>query len=211
MKYNKINTPIEWIFFDVGSTLVDETKAYIHRVYDMIDGTDIHFEEFEKKRVELSSTGKDGNIAAISFFNLTKTPWHSEDETLYDGVHEILSYLRDKGYNLGIIANQNKGLCERLSTWDIRKYFDIVISSSDFEYAKPELKIFEIAITKSNTNAEKCVMIGDRIDNDIIPAKVVGMKTVWIKSGFSAIQDDKICGKNADAIVYTLNDLKEIF
>ena len=26
-------------------------------------------------------------------------------------------------------------------------------------------------------------MIGDRIDNDIVPAKEIGMKTIWIKQG----------------------------
>ena len=31
----------KWIFFDVGSTLVDESKAYDHRVRDMIANTNI--------------------------------------------------------------------------------------------------------------------------------------------------------------------------
>lgn len=31
---------------------------------------------------------------------------------------------------------------------------------------------------------ENAVMIGDRIDNDIVPAKQLGMKTIWIKQGF---------------------------
>ena len=32
---------LKWIFFDVGSTLVDETEAYDHRVREMIAGTNI--------------------------------------------------------------------------------------------------------------------------------------------------------------------------
>ena len=39
---------IKWIFFDVGSTLVDETDAYDHRVRDMIAGTGMTFEELDK-------------------------------------------------------------------------------------------------------------------------------------------------------------------
>ena len=31
--------------------------------------------------------------------------------------------------------------------------------------------------------AENAVMIGDRLDNDIAPAKKLGMKTVWIRQG----------------------------
>ena len=34
---------VKWIFFDVGSTLVDETEAYDHRVREMIAGTSITF------------------------------------------------------------------------------------------------------------------------------------------------------------------------
>lgn len=35
---------VKWIFFDVGSTLVDETEAYNHRIRDMIKGTGITFD-----------------------------------------------------------------------------------------------------------------------------------------------------------------------
>ena len=33
----------KWIFFDIGSTLLDETEAYDHRIRDMISGTNITF------------------------------------------------------------------------------------------------------------------------------------------------------------------------
>ena len=45
---------IKWIFFDVGSTLVDETEAYDHRAREMIKNTDITFSEFDNKRIELA-------------------------------------------------------------------------------------------------------------------------------------------------------------
>ena len=38
---------IKWLFFDVGTTLVDEEKAYDHRVLDIIKDTNISFEEFD--------------------------------------------------------------------------------------------------------------------------------------------------------------------
>ena len=38
---------IKRIFFDVGSTLVDETEAYDRRVREMIAGTNITFKEFD--------------------------------------------------------------------------------------------------------------------------------------------------------------------
>lgn len=41
-------------------------------------------------------------------------------------------------------------------------------------------------------------MIGDRIDNDIVPAKALGMKTIWIRQGFDGLYEG---GRN-DAFVW---------
>ena len=57
----------------------------------------------------------------------------------------------------------------------------------------------------------KAVMVGDRLDNDIRPAKNLGMKTVWIRKGLSMYQN-KDLGKNvADWIIDNLSDLLDIF
>ena len=40
----------EWLFFDFGTTLIDETKAFEHRIKEAITGTDITFEQFNEKR-----------------------------------------------------------------------------------------------------------------------------------------------------------------
>ncbi len=88
-----------WIFFDIGSTLACEQAAYDHRIRDMIVGTDLTFEEVHAKRVELALQGLDGNSAIIKFFGLTKTPWRSEDETLYADVDIVLRDLKSRGYN----------------------------------------------------------------------------------------------------------------
>ena len=79
---------IKWLFFDVGSTLVDETDCYNHRIQDAIAGTNITFEEFNEKRMFFSKKNLKGDIEALRFFGLTKTPWHLEDEKLYDDAKE---------------------------------------------------------------------------------------------------------------------------
>ena len=122
---------IKWVFFDVGSTLVDETVAYDHRVMDMIKSTNITFSEFDQKRRELSHLGYDGNSEAIKFFSLNKTPWHTEDEILCGDATCVLTEIKKMGYKIGIIANQNDGLSERLDGWGILHLFDLIVSSSD--------------------------------------------------------------------------------
>lgn len=201
---------IKWIFFDVGSTLVDETEAYDHRVRDMIAGTNISFEEFDDTRIALAQQGLDGNSAAIKYFGLTKTPWHSEDEVPYSDVYSTLAALCDKGYKLGIIANQKLGTTERLESWGLCQYFDVIAASAEIGYAKPDKEIFEKAFEIAECIAGESVMVGDRLDNDIIPAKAIGMKTVWVRNGLAQYQDTELGEGVADYQIGSLSELLHI-
>ena len=202
---------VKWIFFDVGSTLVDETKAFDHRVREMIEGTDITFSTFDNKRVELARQGFDGNSEAIKYFGLMKTPWHFEDETLFDDLLETLDILKRRGYNLGIIANQAMGTAKRLDAWGLSMYFDVVAASAELGVAKPNKLIFERAFELAGCQPQNSVMVGDRLDNDIAPAKSLGMRTVWTRKGLSIYQNIEL-GKNiADWVIDNLSDLKNIF
>ena len=200
---------IRWIFFDVGSTLVDETAAYDRR--EMIEGTGIPFPVFDNKRIELAKQGFDGNSEAIRYFGLKKTPWHSEDEVPFSDAYETLEGLKARGYNLGILANQNTGTAQRLDAWGLLKYFAVIAASAELGVAKPDKAIFEKALAFAGCRPQNAVMVGDRLDNDIHPAKSLGMKTVWIRKGLAAYQSADLGKHAADWIIDTLSDLKEIF
>lgn len=202
---------IRWIFFDIGSTLVDETEAYDHRARDMLANTDISFSAFDKKRIELAKQGFDGNSEAIAYFGLTKTPWHSEDELPFETVRETLEALSKRGYCLGIIANQVMGTAQRLDAWGLLKYFDVIAPSAELGIAKPDRLLFEKALELAGCPPQNAVMVGDRLDNDIFPAKALGMRTVWIRQGLSVYQHMDLGKHKADWIVDTLSDLKAIF
>lgn len=202
---------IKWIFFDVGSTLVDETDAYDHRVRDMVAGTGITFQEFDQVRITLAGQGFDGNSEAIKYFKLEKTPWHSEDEVPFPDAQSTLETLCRRGYKLGIIANQNPGLEKRLENWGLRQYFELLASSAEIGYAKPDKKIFGWAFKFAGCTAQESVMVGDRLDNDIIPAKSLGMKTVWVKNGLAKYQDADLGKGVADHQISTLSETLSIF
>ena len=201
---------IKWIFFDVGSTLVDETEVYDHRAREMIAGTNITFREFDDVRISLARQGLDGNSAAIKHFGLTKTPWHSEDEVPYSDAHSTLAALIDKEYKLGIIANQKIGTTERLAFWGLRQYFDVIAASAELGYAKPDKEIFEKAFELAKCTAAESIMVGDRLDNDIIPAKAIGMKTVWVKNGLAQYQGVEFGEGVSDYQIGSLSELLHI-
>ena len=198
---------VKWIFFDIGSTLIDEAEAYDHRAPEIIAGTNITYQEIDDMRIALARQGFDGNSAAVKHFGLTKTPWHSEDEAPYSGAQSTLKALRSKGYNLGIIANQKLGTAERLENWGLRQYFDVIAASAELGCAKPDKEIFEKALELAGCAAQESVMIGDRLDNDIIPAKAVGMKTVWVRNGLAKYQDTGLGESVADYQIGSLSEL----
>lgn len=200
---------IKWIFFDVGSTLVDETEAYNHRIREMIEGTDITFEQFDEQRIRFAKQGLNGDSEAIKHFGLTKTPWHSEDEVPYADAKETLACLCERGYRLGIIANQAFGTAERLREWGLLDYFDVIATSAELGVAKPDMAIFERAFAMAGCKAEESAMVGDRLDNDIVPAKALGMKTVWIRKGLAAYQTWDLA--QPDAVIDDLAELRDIF
>lgn len=202
---------VKWIFFDVGTTLVDETEAYNHRIRDAIDGTDISFHQFNEKRIFFAKQNLKGDLEAIKYFGLLKTPWYKEDEVPYPNAEEILRYLCSQGYKIGIIANQSPGTAERLEKWGLLKYIDVVASSAELGVAKPDRAIFDKALEMAECTAQEAVMIGDRLDNDISPAKKLGMKTIWVRQGFAIYQNLQLAEFQPDYIVDTLSELKEIF
>ena len=114
-------------------------------------------------------------------------------------------------YKIGIIANQNPGSKERLNKLGLLKYIDLVIASAEEGVAKPDLRIFQLALERANCKPEEAVMVGDRIDNDMIPAKKIGMKTVWIKQGFGGLSEQMTEAQQPDYSVDSLKELLPLF
>lgn len=174
---------IEWLFFDVGSTIMNEQIAYEHRLREIAGLANIPFEKVYEMALEYYKQNKKGDLETAKALAVELTKWHKEDEILYDDAIQCLEILSKK-YRIGIIANQSLGTKERLAQKDVLKYIDLVIASAEEGVAKPDRRIFEIALERGNCKAANSIMIGDRIDNDIVPANLLGMKTIWIKRGF---------------------------
>lgn len=198
---------VEWIFFDVGSTLVDESKAYQHRIEDMINGTDITYQQFYNTMIMYYLQNKKGDHETAKQYGLTLSKWHTEDEILYPEAEECLKYLSSK-YKIGIIANQVLGTKDRLEAFGVLKYINLVIASAEEGVAKPDIRIFNLALERAKCLPQNAVMVGDRLDNDIAPANISGMKTIWIKQGFGKYSTPRTETEKAD---YTINNLNELY
>ena len=202
---------VKWIFFDVGSTLVNEDAPCELRLRETIKGTSISYEEIYNKMIYFAKQNLKGDTEVLKYYGLTKTPWRKDLEIPYEDTEDTLSYLKSKGYKIGIIANQPLGTKDRLEQYGLMKYIDVVAASAELEMDKPDKGIFLYALNEAQCSASEAVMIGDRLDNDIVPAKELGFNTIWIKQGFAVYQSISDSDAKPDCIVNKLSELKSIF
>lgn len=197
---------IKWIFFDVGSTIVDEHIAYEHRMREIANLANTSYSSVYEMAMEFYRQNKKGDLEVAKLLGVDLTKWHKEDEILYDDASKCLEILSGR-YKIGIIANQALGTKERLEQHGVLQYIDLVIASAEEGVAKPDKIIFEIALERGDCSPKNAVMVGDRIDNDIIPAKLLGMHTIWVKQGFGQYYNITQELEKPDYIVHNLMDI----
>ena len=197
---------VKWLFFDVGSTIVDESAAYERRIREIADLAKTTYSSVYNTALEFYKQNKKGDLETARLFGVEYPKWHKEDEVLFADASKCLEILSSR-YRIGIIANQSLGTEERLKQHGVLQYIDLVIASAEEGVSKPDEKIFQIAFERSKCRPCDAVMIGDRIDNDIIPAKRLGMHTIWIRQGFRQYWNITEEVEKAD---YTVNSLMEI-
>lgn len=200
---------IKWLFFDIGSTLVDESKVYENRMRKTAEQADVSYEYVYETAMAFYKENKKGDLETMKLFGVEKPEWRFEDEILYSDTKKCLEKL-SRNYKVGVIANQSIGTADRLEHFGILKYIDLVVASAEEGVSKPDKRIFEIALERSGCKPENAVMVGDRIDNDIVPAKQIGMKTIWVKQGFGRLWHVTGEDEKADYEAEKLSDILDI-
>src|SRR5215472_10099469 len=97
---------------------------------------------------------------------------------VFDDAEETLTIL-SKQFDLGIIANQTKDIVTLLDDSKISQFLKVKVISSEVGIKKPDPRIFQLAMQLAEARSPKdCIMIGDRLDTDILPANMLGMTTI---------------------------------
>ena len=98
------------------------------------------------------------------------------------GAFEVLAAIRKEGYKIGMIANgDSTGARNIVNSTGLQDYFDAIIISEEVGIEKPDKQVFQVALDKLGVEAENAVMVGNRIDADIVGANRIGMKSVWFR------------------------------
>jgi putative hydrolase of the HAD superfamily len=108
--------------------------------------------------------------------------WRYAEDDLEPDVVPTLEELRGR-YRLGIIANQPSVVREAMARDGLDRFFEVWAVSGDVGFEKPDPHLYEHAVDVAGVPAARAVMVGDRLDYDVRPARAAGMHTVWVLRG----------------------------
>jgi HAD superfamily hydrolase (TIGR01549 family) len=180
---------IRAVVFDVGETLVDESREY----GTWADWLGVPRHTFSAVFGAVIALGLDHRAAFQYFrpgFDLEAERRHraaaGQPETfgeadLYPDARPCLEALRGMGLWVGVAGNQPSRAGQILRGLDLPA--DMIGTSDDWGAGKPDPAFFRAVAGAAPCAAGEIVYVGDRIDNDLKPAKAAGMRTAFIRRG----------------------------
>ena len=130
----------------------------------------------------------------------------TRETTLYDGVLDILKFLNEKTY-ICLCTNKKQFLAEKiLEEFEVNNFFNYILGSDGKTPLKPEIEMPKKCLDKFQLLADQVVFVGDS-ENDILPAKRLGMFSVHVTYGYGKLQEKF----EADLVISKIKELRKIF
>ena len=164
---------LSWVVFDVGETLVDETGMWERAA----DAAGVPRFTLMGVLGGLAARGEQhGRVWEILGVEQPAATWELDD--FYADALPCVERLRAAGYRLAASGN-TPAFVEA----ELRNQFDRVGSSASWGVDKPAPEFFRRVVELAGVPAEKIAYVGDRVDNDVVPALEAGMVAVHIRRG----------------------------
>lgn len=100
--------------------------------------------------------------------------WHLENFSLYPDVRPCLGRLHAAGIRIGLISNTSRSLQEVVAQFELGDVVQSAVASVDVGLMKPAPAIFAVALDELSAPAERAVMVGDNIFDDVEGALAAG-------------------------------------
>jgi len=104
-----------------------------------------------------------------------------DESDLHPDARPAMAALREAGVWVGVAGNQTSRAGDILRKLDLPA--DMIATSADWGAAKPDPAFFRAVIDAAPCDAAQIIYVGDRLDNDLKPAKAAGMRTAFIRRG----------------------------
>lgn len=191
------------VVFDVGETLIDETRMWTAHArsagvtpFTLMGLIGALIERGQHHRAAWAILGIDPPT--------TSSPIHPED--FYPDALDCLRRVHDAGLKVGIAGNQPRNTASQLEALGITA--DFIASSADWNVSKPSPEFFDRVISTADVAPHQILYVGDRVDNDILPARHAGMRTALIRRGPWGYLHSALPGaKHADVQLNSLTEL----
>lgn len=183
-----------WVCLDIGETLIDETRIW------SVWADTLGIPRFTFMGV-LGGVVQRGGDHRDAFRVLGVHDWadrESEVQRVYGGFTRVDLYpdslpaiaaLRARGYGIAVIGNQPATRTAELQRLGVRA--DVMAMSDALGVAKPDGAFFARCCELLNAAAQSITYVGDRVDNDVVPAAAAGMRAAWLRRGpWGCLQQD---------------------
>jgi putative hydrolase of the HAD superfamily len=138
-------------------------------------------------------------------YRLARSHFQVPAASMYPDARPTLAALATK-YKLGVVANPSEQHIAALKRDGLMKYFAVVVHPEQVDLAKtPEPRMWKRALEETGVRADRAVHVGNRIDNDIRPAKQAGLHTIWLLRGEAPPSPSVEQLTEPDAIVTTFS------
>ena len=204
------------IFFDVGETLIDETRLMhgwadtlgVDRAEFLSVLDDVIFRNEPIRRVfERMRPGFD-IAAARAQRKRDGLDFLIEASDLYVDAKPCLSLLKQQGLFVGIAGNQPPTAKAALESFGLDAH--LITTSAELGVDKPSPDFFQKILELGGLRPDETAYVGDRVDNDVIPARAAGITAVFLERGpFGRAHARRGDAAHADLHVKTLAELPE--
>lgn len=99
---------------------------------------------------------------------------------LLPGVEDTLRFAKKQNYQLTILSNGEAFMQRhRLKLAGIETYFDVIVTSEEAGYSKPDTGIFDYFFSRAHFGPEDTIFFGDGLQSDILGAENYGFASIW--------------------------------
>jgi HAD superfamily hydrolase (TIGR01549 family) len=176
-----------WVCFDVGETLIEESRIWgawadelnVPRLtfFAALGGAIVRGLEHGEVLERFGGPHWRSRIPAV---DAAYGGFRAED--LYPDALPTLERVRTLGYRVAVVANQPATRREELVALGVQA--DLVAMSEEVGAAKPSPAFFERLLELAGVVDPRLIAyVGDRVDNDVLPAIAAGMRAVWLRRG----------------------------
>lgn len=192
---------VGWFEYYCGRTLM---AMNLHRVISHISGND-----FDSLALLKSIYARKRSKLDSQQWQEFAWRWYeplSRIATVEPDIAETLGRLKKSGLKLGIVSNtfvSSSALNRHLKQLSLLDFFEFTMYSYQFDFRKPDYRIFNIAAERIAEAPANIVFVGDRIDKDVEPAMKAGMRPVLISAHTNA-------GKNTPQGAHRIEKLSQL-